>query len=121
MKICIPTKSFKGEKAKVHAHFGSADYFTIVDLDSGLIETVINNNSHHAHGLCQPLSVIGDKGINVIISQGMGARVVQKLNEAGIKAYKSAGITVEEVIKQYQAKELEELTIENACMQHNCH
>jgi predicted Fe-Mo cluster-binding NifX family protein len=33
MKICIPTENKEGLSAKVHGHFGSAQYFTIYDTD----------------------------------------------------------------------------------------
>ena len=48
-------------------------------------------------------------------------RAVQKLNEAGIKAYQASGDTVAEVVKKYKGNELREITVQNACAQHGCH
>ena len=121
MRICIPTKSNEGKRAKVHDHFGSAEYFTIIDLDNDSVEIIKNTNNHHSHGMCHPISVIGNKSIDIIIAQGMGARAVQKLNEGGIKAYRSNAETVQDVINNHNAGKVEEITIENACVQHNCH
>jgi predicted Fe-Mo cluster-binding NifX family protein len=123
MRICIPTETKEGLSAKVFGHFGSAPYFTVYDTEREQVETIDNTNADHEHGMCHPLAVIGPAAINVVICIGMGRRVVEKLNESGIKAFRQDGGTVAEVIKKYKANELEELTVENACSQHHggCH
>lgn len=121
MKICIPTENREGLNAKVHAHFGSAKYFTIYDTEKDSVNTIDNTNAHHSHGMCHPISVLGTGSIDVVVCQGMGMRAVQKLNEAGIKAYQVSGDTVAEVIKKYTDNELREITVQNACAQHGCH
>jgi predicted Fe-Mo cluster-binding NifX family protein len=121
MKICIPTETDEGLKAQVHAHFGSASYFTIYDTEKESIETVDNANTHHAHGTCQPMKTLGAKRIDAVVCAGMGARAVQGLNASGIKAFRVGQGTVSQVIKQFEQGSLEEITPENACSQHSCH
>lgn len=121
MRICIPTETGEGLRAQVHAHFGSASYFTIYDTDKESIETVDNVNMHHAHGTCQPMKTLGTKGIDAVVCSGMGARAVQGLNASGIKAYRVGHGIVNQVIKQFEQGSLEEITPENACAQHGCH
>jgi len=121
MRICIPTETDEGLKAQVHAHFGSASYFTIYDTDKESIETVDNTNRHHAHGTCHPMKTLGAKGIHVVVCSGMGARAAVGLNASGIKAYRAVRGTVSQVIKQFELGSLEEITPENACSQHSCH
>jgi predicted Fe-Mo cluster-binding NifX family protein len=105
MRICIPTESDIGFDAKVHAHFGSAPIFTIFETDTEHLEIVNNPNNH----------------VDAVVCGGMGARAVQKLNQGGIKAYLAKGDTVQEVLRQYDADDLEEITIQNSCVQHHCH
>jgi len=121
MKICIPTETNEGLNAEVHEHFGSAPFFTIYDTDKNEVKTVDNTNAHHSHGMCHPIGVLGTSTIDVVVCQGMGMRAVQKLNEANIKAFRVVAGTVSEIIKKYQNSELEEITVENACVQHGCH
>ena len=121
MKICIPTETDMGKKAKVYGHFGSAPYFTIYDTEKDDCQTIDNSNQHHTHGTCHPIDVLGSRNIDAVVCTGMGMRAIQKLNEAGIRAYKAAGVTVQEIIKKYQANELEEITLEDACSHHECH
>ncbi len=121
MKICIPTEDNKGLEARVYGHFGSAPYFTIYDAEQNTLETIANHNQHHAHGMCQPMSGIIGKNIDIVICGGMGLRAVQKLNDAGICAYKASGETVSQIIERFKKSELEEITVSNACGQHGCH
>lgn len=121
MKVYIPTETKEGKQSKVHGHFGSTKYFTIYDTQNDTLNVIDNTNAHHSHGTCHPLGVLGEASIDAVVCQGMGARAVQKLNEANVKAYRASGETVEEIIKKYKANELEEITMQNACTQHNCH
>ena len=121
MRICIPTQTRDGLDARVHEHFGSAPIFTIFETDTKALEVVENPNNKHLHGTCQPLNALNGTDVDVVVCGGMGARAVQKLNQGGIKAYRAKGDTVEEVIQNYGSGDLEELSVQNACMQHHCH
>ena len=121
MKICIPLESNRGLKAKINAHFGSASCFLIYDTDTETFEVIENSDKEHAHGMCHPLKVLENQNIDAVICRGMGARAVQKINEGGIKAYKTGVETVEDVIAEYKEDGLEEITAQNACTNHNCH
>jgi predicted Fe-Mo cluster-binding NifX family protein len=121
MKICIPTETNEGKAAKVYGHFGSTPYFTIYDADTNSVEVIDNLNEHHSHGMCHPMSALKGKSVDIVVCGGMGARAVQKLNEEGIKAYRIEAGTVEEIVKNLQNGKLEEITVQNACAQHECH
>ena len=121
MRICIPTETNEGRSAVVYGHFGSAPYFTIVDTEKDSVEIIDNANQHHVHSMCQPMNALMGKKIDVVVTGGMGARAVQKLNEGGIKAYQVIPGTVSDIISQFTKGELEEITLQNACAQHGCH
>jgi len=120
MRICIPTENKDGLQAKVNAHFGGADYFMIYDTVKKSFEIIDNANLHHAHGMCQPLSILGDKNIDAVVCSGMGLRALEKLAEGGIKAYRANAGTVKDIIEQYKNNSLELLTSDNACSNHKC-
>jgi predicted Fe-Mo cluster-binding NifX family protein len=121
MKICIPTETNEGTSAVVYVHFGSAPYFTIVDTEKDSVEIISNANQHHSHGICQPMNALVGKSIDAVVSGGMGARAVQKLNEGGVKAYRAIPGTVADIVSQFIKGGLEEITVQNACAQHGCH
>ena len=121
MRICIPIETNEGLEAKTFAHFGSAPYFLIYDADKETFEVISNSDKHHMHGMCHPLKALENQNINAVVCRGMGARAVQKLNGDGIRVYKAITETVDEIIKRYKEDFLEEITLENACVDHNCH
>jgi predicted Fe-Mo cluster-binding NifX family protein len=65
--------------------------------------------------------VIAKHKVDIIMTNGMGARAVQMLNAGGIKVFKLEGNTVSEAIKKFEDNQLVELTLDNACSEHNCH
>jgi len=121
MKICVPTQTDKGKEAQVFEHFGSSPFFTIYDTESGDVDIVNNANQEHSHGMCQPMSQLKGKDIDAVVCGGMGMRAIQKLNEGGIKAYRAIPGTVENIAEQYVKGGLEEITIKDACTNHECH
>ena len=123
MKICIPTINDNGMDSKVNLHFGSSPFFMIYDNDSEVFEFVDNSDAGHEHGMCRPLSQIGTKNIDTVICSGMGARAISRLNQEGIRAFKSHenNLTAREVVSKYEGDELTEITVEDACQNHNCH
>ncbi len=121
MRICIPVEASEGLRSKVHGHFGSAPYFMIGETDQKDFFVLDNANQHHSHGMCHPLQAISGQKIQAVICRGMGARAVQKLNQAGIKVYRSSAETVAEILDNFQNGIQEEITASNACRDHECH
>lgn len=121
MKICMPTMGQGGMEEKVHNHFGSAKFFTVYDTESKELTVIENANAHHSHGACQPLKAISGQGIDIVLTAGIGARAISKINAGGIKVYKMEGNTVEEAIQKFEAGELAEMRSDQACAGHGCH
>ena len=121
MKICIPVRDNNGKDSIVHDHFGSAPGFLICSTQTNEMEYIDNNNQHHSHGMCHPLNAFVGKEIDAVVCMGMGMRAVQKLNEAGIKAYCTSGKTVQDILDKMKANAMEEITAQNACARHGCH
>jgi len=121
MRICIPVKTKKGLKAVVNSHFGSAPYFLIYDSDKEVFEVISNSDEHHSHGMCHPLRVLDGQALNTVVCAGMGVRAVRKLKQSGLVVYRTKAETAEETIREYKEGGLEEITVENACIDHSCH
>ena len=121
MKICIPTVGMKGLGENISPHFGSAPTFTIVDIDTSQIEIIVNDNEHHEHGNCHPLAMLEGKAVNAVVCGGMGRRAVAGLNAGGVKAFLCKEGTVADVIKEFKAGTISELTQDGACSRHGCH
>jgi predicted Fe-Mo cluster-binding NifX family protein len=121
MKICIPTESSSGIKSKIFNHFGSAPYFAIYDNTTKKISLVSNDNEHHLHGKCNPITMITSQKVDAVVCLGMGARAIKALKTQGIRVYRSETSTVEKIIDRFEKNMLEEMTLDNSCQQHRCH
>lgn len=121
MRICLPTTGKKGWEETVYNHFGSAQYFTIYDSNTREVSVVENENQHHNHGSCQPLDIISQNKVDIVMTSGMGRRAVMMLNEGGVRVYLLQGNTVKEAVSLWEANTLQELTPENSCAGHDCH
>ena len=121
MKICVPTETNEGKKAQVYGHFGSAPFFTICDIANDSIEVIANANEHHAHGMCQPMAALNGKNVEAVVTAGIGAGAVQKLNQGGIRVFRAIPGTVADITTQFIGGKLEEMSLQNTCSQHKCH
>jgi len=119
MKICIPTASNQGKESRLFDHFGSAPYFTLYHSDTGELEIVSNQNEHHAHGQCNPVSMISSHHVEAVICRGMGRRAILALQNAGITVYLSRSVTAEECLREFEENKLAVITPEEACPGHS--
>ena len=118
MKICIPVEENNGLDSRVCAHFGSAPFFLVVDSDTNECDPIVNDGAHHAHGMCQPLALLGGKEINAVVVGGIGRGALFKLQADNIGVYMSEFSTVQETLDAHSAGSLRPVSPEGACAGH---
>jgi predicted Fe-Mo cluster-binding NifX family protein len=118
MKVCFPVHKDEGVNSTVYDHFGSAPEFIIVNTDLQSVITVDNNDLDHDHGACNPVMAVGGQMIDAVVVGGIGAGALMKLNEDGIKVYKSVKETVKENLDLLRDDRLPELTLKHTCGGH---
>lgn len=118
MRVCIPASDEKGLESATFGHFGSALYFVVHDTETASTQVLRNENPHHGHGGCQPLSALGDRSLDALIVGGIGRRAIARLNASGTKVYCAAEGTIAENVARLQRGELAEFTLESACAGH---
>ncbi|MDM8523853.1 NifB/NifX family molybdenum-iron cluster-binding protein [Desulfococcaceae bacterium HSG8] len=118
MEIAFPTQEDRGIESQVHGHFGSARFFIIVETDNDVIETVVNKDTDHLHGQCQPLSALG-RQVDAVSVGGIGGGALRKLRDAGIKVFRAAEGTIHENVKLIRAGVLPEFLMEHTCAGHS--
>ena len=121
MKLCIPIEQTNGLESKVYSHFGSAPAFLIFDTNSNEEIIIDNSNKNHVHGACNPIQTIGGSNVDAVIVGGIGGGAISKLNANNIKVFQSVQGTVQSNIDLFNKSLLPELTIKDACTQHNHH
>ncbi len=110
MRVCIPTAGWRGLDEHVSEHFGRAPTFTIVDLETGKVEVIPNTGKHGGGGGRTPAQTLVGLGIDALICSGIGPRAISFLESLGIKVYYGASGTVRDVIENFKAGKLQEIS-----------
>ena len=118
MKIAFPTETFAELESPVHNHFGSANFFVIVDTEDGSCEKVLNQDLDHQHGKCQPLKALGGRPVDAVVVGGIGGSAFGKLKGKGVTIYKTAGGTVRENLDKIAEGSLGEFQSLDICGGH---
>jgi predicted Fe-Mo cluster-binding NifX family protein len=121
MQLCVPVLDDNGLDSRVCGHFGSAPAFMIVDTDANQCRLIVNNNAHHAHGMCQPLAALAGETVDGIIVGGIGMGALMKLQAAGIAVYRAAHPTVGQAVTAFKDGTLDLVGENGACAGHHGH
>ncbi len=118
MRIAFPVEKNDGTGSIVFNHFGSANFFIIVNSDTDETEVVLNQDLGHAHGKCQPLKALGGKNVDAVVVGGIGGTAMTKLKKSGAKIFKAVDGTVKENLAQFKAGSLVEFMPFDVCGGH---
>lgn len=118
MIIAFPTNSSNQLESPVFNHFGSAEYFVLVDSEKKSLKLITNEDKDHEHGQCQPLKALGGASVDAIVVGGIGAGALKKLMHQGIKVYRAVEGTVKDNLDLLQSEKLPEFEMKNTCSGH---
>jgi predicted Fe-Mo cluster-binding NifX family protein len=119
-KVAIPSMSINGLDSEVCAHFGSCNFFTLVELSEDAITkvTAIPNVSHeNGHNCSAPAELLSKNDVDIVLVSGIGGRPLISLEGKGIKVYSGAFGSVDDAVSDYLDGMLEELKGRGTC---NC-
>jgi len=108
MKICV-TATAGSLDAAVDPRFGRCQYFVIVDTDTMKYEAFDNPGVSATGGAgIQAAQSMVNKGIEILLTGGIGPNAFPILSGAGIKVITGASGTVANAIEQYKSGALQE-------------
>ncbi len=119
-KIAIPSMNASGMESDVCAHFGSCEYFTIVDVQEKAIvgiEAVTNASPDGEHNCVAPSLVLKSHNVDTVLVLGIGGRPLISLVEKKIKVFAGAAGKVSDAVQDYNNGLLQELSTNGTC---NC-
>jgi len=119
-KLAVPSMSNDCMDSDVCAHFGSCEYFTIIEIDDGKIAStraVDNGTEDGQHNCAAPALILKSHGVNAVLVSGIGGRPLMSLTEKGIKVYAGAVGKVSDAVQDYSDGLLQELSTQGTC---NC-
>lgn len=113
MKIAVAS-----EGEEVSMHFGHCEGFWIFDVENGkIIDSIFLHNPGHRPGFLPEF--LKDKGVNCIISGGMGTSAIELFNTYGIDVITGAEGNATEVVEKYINGTL--ISSNSACEKHEHH
>ncbi|MBF0529869.1 MAG: NifB/NifX family molybdenum-iron cluster-binding protein [Deltaproteobacteria bacterium] len=91
--LAVPSVFPGGLEAGLSPHFGHCDVFTVVDIVDGQVGqvAVIPNQEHETGGCLAPVNILAQRGVDSLVSGGMGMRPLMGFMQAGIEVYHNAG------------------------------
>ena len=114
MKVCFTSDEQNGLESVMSYHFGHCPFFVIVDVDGTIVHNVesIPNPLAEEHNAGDLPAFMKERGIDVIITGGMGPRAEQFFESYGIKTATGAYGKVKDVLGAYLKGEVKYDTVE---------
>jgi predicted Fe-Mo cluster-binding NifX family protein len=109
-----------GLESDVCAHFGSCEYFTIVDVNDKAItgiRTISNGSLGSDHNCAAPSIILKSNNVDTVLVSGIGGRPLMSLVEKKIKIFACALSKVSDAVQDYNNGVLQELSTNGTC---NC-
>ena len=110
MNIAVTAVDNAGLEAKLDSRFGRAAYFAIVDTSDDSVEFIKNDAKNASSGAgVQAAQTVADADVDVLISGNIGPKAFDGLNRTDMEIYSAPEESIEEVVEDYEAGNLEEL------------
>ena len=112
--------SDSGLESDVCAHFGSCEYFTIVDVqdkDISGIRAISSGSPDGEHNCVAPSIILKSHNVETVLVSGIGGRPLMSLTEKEIKVFAGAVGKVSDAVQNYNNGLLRELSTNGTC---NC-
>lgn len=105
-----------GLDAPISQHFGHAEVFTLVEVDGADVLAVSTlSNVSHAHGGCMaPVRHLFDRGVEMVITGGIGEPPLLALEQVGIRVYIGTEASVSDAIAAITRGDLRPFTASRA-------
>ena len=89
LRIAIPSENPGGLDARLGAHFGHCEVYTLINIINGEMATVqvIPNVPHVQGGCMAPVSYLAQQDVNTMIAGGMGMRPLLGFQQVGIDVF----------------------------------
>ncbi|MGB9941162.1 NifB/NifX family molybdenum-iron cluster-binding protein [Methanosarcina sp.] len=110
--------SDSGLESDVCVHFGSCEYFTIVDVQDKVIagiEAISNLPPDGGHNCIAPSIILKSHNIDTVLVSGIGGMPLMALMEKKIKVFAGAMGKVSDAVQDYNSGLLQELSTNGTC------
>ncbi len=121
MIIVFPTMKEDGLSAKRGAHFGRANFYTVVNVEENIVkEITIHKNPGHVTGACaDAVTNIQSLGADALIVSGIGGEPLKKFLAVGIDVYfDDKNEVLEDSLRAFLAGNVAKIDPNHTCSHH---
>ncbi len=121
MRVVFPTNENEGYLSKRGAHFGKANFYTVVTIEDGKITEVegVQNPGHSTGGCGSAVTNIMGLKADALVVSGIGGAPAQGFANAGLPLYfDRSSVTVQESVARFIKGELEKSSGQGTCSSH---
>ena len=118
MKIVFPTMKEDGLSAKRGAHFGRANFYTLVTVENGIVQEMsIHKNPGHVTGACNDaVTNIQSLGADVLVVSGIGGEPLKKFLAVGVDVYfDDKNEVLEDSLREFLAGNIAKIDPNHSC------
>lgn len=122
LKLAVPSNNPGGLDAAPGMHFGHCDFYTIVEIEKGKVDSVmiVENTGHEQGGCLAPVQQLAAKGVQAMLAGGMGMRPLMGFQQMGIDVYRASDFaSVKEAVDAFIKGELPRFSTDFTCK--GCH
>ena len=114
-KVAVPAENNQGLDSPMSGHFGHSPGFVVAEISDDKIESVklLLNSSHSS--CAEPVQMLAQNGVSVLIARGMGMRPLIISQNMGIRVVISNGSTVREAIETFIQGNIQDMDINQTC------
>jgi len=118
MTIVFPTMKEDGLKAKRGAHFGRANFYTVVNVEDGIVKDIsVHKNPGHVTGACtSAVTNIQSLGADKLIVSGIGGEPLKKFLAVGIDVFfDDKNENLEDSLRDFLAGKIAKIDPNHSC------
>lgn len=122
MTLVFPTSKDDGLNAKRGAHFGKANFYTVVTLkDNAVASVAVHKNQGHTTGSCgNAVANIQALGADALIVGGIGGNPLKRFLEVGVDVYHDEkNATVQEALEDFLSGKTPKIDPNHTCTHHH--
>jgi len=99
MKACLPVAQDRGLESRVYPHLGSAPMLLVVDTETKATRAIANRRCESTHGPCNPLDLLANESLDLMVVSGIGPGALERLHAGGIRVYHTSRRTAGEALE----------------------
>ncbi|CAJ37488.1 NifB/NifX family molybdenum-iron cluster-binding protein [Methanocella arvoryzae] len=110
VKVAVPIESANGMLSELNDHFGMAEDFAVFEYDHGEISDLrFMHNDQEKPEPKTNAQFLADEGVKIVLAGFIGPHMLTVLLGEGIRVFKGAAGTLEDVLEDFKADMLTEV------------